>query len=157
MILSRKVIKTTITCPLTKCLSPKQQSLRDLAKQSSDILIYILLCEKDKYYIGKTKNIDRLSKRLQEHESGKGAYWTSKHKPILLFDQIEHCDDYDEDKYTLKYMSLFGIDNVRGGSYCQLTLPEGTIEEIKRKISSSDNCCYSCGKPGHFMNECSNK
>lgn len=35
---------------------------------------------------------------------------------------ISNCDNYDEDKYTLKFMEQYGINNVRCGSFCELKL-----------------------------------
>ena len=29
------------------------------------------------------------------------------------------CDNYDEDKYTLKYMGQYRVNNVRCGSFCE--------------------------------------
>ena len=83
------------------------------------VYIYILKLQSNKYYIGKTNNPNF---RLEEHESGKGSAWTKKYKPIKLMELIKNCDSYDEDKHTLRYMELMGIDNVRGGSFCQLKL-----------------------------------
>ena len=76
------------------------------------------------------------------------------HKSLGLFPD---CDDFDEDKYTLKYMSKYGVDNVRGGSFCQTTLSRENINTIERMISSSNDCCHFCGEKGHFIGRCSNK
>ena len=61
--------------------------------------------------------------------------WTTKYKPIKVVELIEG-DNYDEDKYTLKYMEQYGIDNVRGGSFCQIiiTVDNGisAFDAIKR-------------------------
>jgi putative endonuclease len=43
--------------------------------------MYILLCEKDRLYVGST--ID-LEKRLTQHFKGEGANFTKKFKPIKL-------------------------------------------------------------------------
>ena len=72
------------------------------------MFIYILELEQNKYYIGKTTNI---AFRLDHFESN-GAAWTRKYKPIQVQSIIADCDDYDEDKYTLKYMEQYGINNV---------------------------------------------
>ena len=84
--------------------------------------IYILLCNNNKYYVGKTKN--NINKRLTQHFNGTGSLWTKKYKPIELIEEINNCDEFDEDKYVKKYMSIYGIDNVRGGSYSQLEITE---------------------------------
>jgi predicted GIY-YIG superfamily endonuclease len=41
--------------------------------------IYILKLEHNKYYIGKTNNVN---KRLNDHMSNNGSQWTKKYKPI---------------------------------------------------------------------------
>ena len=90
--------------------------------------IYILKLENNKYYVGKTKN---LQGRLNNHKSK----WTQVHRPIGLYKQISNCDSYDEDKYTLKMMNKFGIDNVRGGSYCMIYIPIRAHIEIQKYIT----------------------
>lgn len=76
--------------------------------------IYILSLENGKYYIGKTRDI---SSRLNSHFEGNGSTWTKKFKPTMEFTVFDNCDDFDEDKYVKIYMSKYGIENVRGGSY----------------------------------------
>lgn len=43
--------------------------------------MYILLCADGSYYTGSTKY---LARRLEEHQSGKGANHTKKHGPVEL-------------------------------------------------------------------------
>ena len=42
---------------------------------------YILQCANGQYYVGSTTDLD---KRLQEHQAGLGAKFTSKHLPVKL-------------------------------------------------------------------------
>jgi len=73
--------------------------------------IYILKLKQGKYYIGKS---DDPHKRFIEHVEGRGAYWTKKYEPLELERIIENASPFDEDKYTKEYMSIHGIENVRG-------------------------------------------
>lgn len=73
--------------------------------------IYILKCQGNKYYVGKT---DDPEDRISQHFSGFGSEWTKRHPPQRVLEVIEGCDEFDEDKYTLKSMQKYGIDNVRG-------------------------------------------
>ena len=118
------------------------------------VFIYILNLAQNKFYVGKT---DKPKFRLDSHFKNGGCAWTKKYKPIQILGLFPDCDDFDEDKYTLKYMSKYGVDNVRGGSFCQTTLSRENINTIERMISSSNDCCHFCGEKGHFIGRCSNK
>ncbi len=112
--------------------------------------IYVLKLETDKYYIGKTNNP---TFRLEQHFNSNGSAWTKKYPPIKVIEIIPNCDDFDEDKYTLKYMSMYGVNNVRGGSYCQIKLDGNDIEAISKMINGSTDKCYKCSG-NHFHSFC---
>jgi predicted GIY-YIG superfamily endonuclease len=115
------------------------------------VFIYILKLRNNKYYIGKTNNPNF---RINEHFNIGGSSWTKKYKPIKLINLIKNCDNYDEDKYTIKYMSKYGINNVRGGSFCELKLSNDNKNTINKMLDGSSDKCYNCGKKGHFINKC---
>lgn len=97
--------------------------------------IYILALEDNKYYIGKTTNPNfNLT-----HFNINNLQWTNKYKPIKIINFIANCDNFDEDKYTLKYMSKYGVNNTRGGSFSQLILNEKKLEIIMLMINNSTN------------------
>ena len=113
--------------------------------------IYILELENKKYYIGKTSNPNF---RLEQHFNFNGSLWTKKYKPLRILRIIPNCDDFDEDKYTLIYMKTYGINNVRGGTFCQMTLNSNNLNHINDMIVSSTDTCYKCGKKGHYVSDC---
>lgn len=115
------------------------------------IFIYVLELENNKYYIGKT-NYPKF--RLDSHFNYRGSEWTKKYKPIKLKELIKNCESYDEDKYVIKYMEKFGIDNVRGGSFCQIKLGPENKKIIKRMINSSNDKCFKCKSNNHFASKC---
>jgi hypothetical protein len=117
--------------------------------------IYILKClpiNKPKYYIGKTLKHPKI--RIKQHFNGNGSEWTKLYKPIKTLKIIKNCDAFDEDKYVLKYMMRYGIDNVRGGTYSTIKLSPDSIKHINKKIRTLNDECYKCGKKGHFIREC---
>ena len=115
------------------------------------LYIYVLQLEKGKYYVGKTTNPKF---RLEQHFNSSGSQYTKKYTPLKVLEIIPNCDDYDEDKYTLKYMEQYGINNVRGGTFCQLKLDKDNLSTIKKMINSSSDKCYICGETGHFAKDC---
>ncbi len=115
------------------------------------VFIYALKLEQGKYYIGKTNNP---SFRLDNHFNSNGSAWTMKYKPIKLLELIPNCDDYDEDKYTRKYMDKYGIDNVRGGSFVSIELDKTTIQYLTQMSNGTNNKCFICSKAGHFARDC---
>ena len=115
------------------------------------VYIYTLQLEGGKYYIGKTSNPDF---RIEQHFQSGGALWTKKYNPLNVLEIIPDCDDYDEDKYTRRYMDKYGIDNVRGGSFCEVILDKSTIQLLEKMSKTTQNKCFTCGIIGHFAKEC---
>jgi len=114
--------------------------------------IYILKLNNNKYYIGKTNR--NVKERYQEHLEGIGSFWTKKYEPLSIIKQIENSSPFDEDRYVKEYMAMYGIDNVRGGSYNQEELNSETIKFLRNELRTSNNECYKCGSTSHFVSEC---
>ena len=117
----------------------------------SGLSIYALKLENGKYYVGRSYNVP---KRLNQHYNGEGSVWTKKHKPIRLNEVFLNKTKFDEDKYTLMYMSIYGIENVRGGSFCSIELGGADKYIIKRMICTATDKCVKCEQYGHFFTEC---
>jgi hypothetical protein len=95
-----------------------------------------------------------MEERYFQHTSGKGSLWTKLHRPIKIEKKYDDCDIFDEDKYVKKYMAMYGIDKVRGGSYVTEKLNEEQIKTIQKEINASMDLCVNCGNPGHFIKDC---
>lgn len=118
-----------------KQLTKRRQTIRkELRKHGTDpvkytrsdyferpILLYVLELEHGCWYIGMSRNVDR---RFKAHQKGK-VFWTSEHKPKSIYQVIETGLSSDaeaaklEDELTLEYARQYGVDQVRGGGYCQ--------------------------------------
>lgn len=112
--------------------------------------VYVLKLRNGKYYIGSSNDPE---KRFHEHLNGHGSSWTFKHPPIKIEKIYKNCDKFDEDKYTKIYMEKYGIDNVRGGTYCQLDISEYK-KQLEKELTHSTDKCFKCGKTGHYAYKC---
>ena len=100
------------------------------------MIIYVLKLQHGKYYVGKTNNFE---KRMHQHETGiGGSFWTKLHKPIEVIRKFEIKSNsfnkefiygLEEDKVVKEMMCLYGIDNVRGGSYVRETIDPEIITD----------------------------
>jgi len=113
--------------------------------------IYILKLVNNKYYVGKSNDVE---KRFEQHINGNGSSWTKLHKPLSIEKVIENANIFDEDNITKEYMSLYGIDNVRGGSYVTEILNDIQKYTLKKEIWSAKDLCSKCGRDGHFIKDC---
>jgi len=117
--------------------------------------IYILKLEDNKYYIGKTGR--DVNTRFTEHVNGYGSEWTKKHKPIKIINSSICLSKFDEDNITKEYMIKYGIENVRGGTYCKLNLEDFEIKVLENEFNGINNKCYKCGEDGHYAKNCLTK
>ena len=118
------------------------------------VFVYILRLENAKFYIGKTTKPEF---RIEQHFDLCGSAWTKKYKPVSVVEVIPNCDDYDEDKHTIKYMEKYGINNVRGGSFCEIRLSDNNKLTLKQMIKGVTDRCYICGSTEHFASDCQKK
>ena len=117
----------------------------------STTTIYVLRLAGGRYYIGKS---DHVMKRYQQHLDGSGSAWTRKYKPVSLEKTIENTSPFEEDKVTKEYMSRYGVDKVRGGSYVELELSESQTDSLQRELWAAKDLCTRCGRSGHFVKDC---
>lgn len=95
--------------------------------------LYVLSLEDNKWYVGRTGNIER---RFEQHMKGEGAKWTFLHKPIKIFETRELKSDAYEDEVTLDYMETYGMRNVRGGQFCSVELKPWDIKKIQPAMNA---------------------
>tara|TARA_Y100000589_G_scaffold287211_1_gene287879 strand:- start:268 stop:609 length:342 start_codon:yes stop_codon:yes gene_type:complete len=111
------------------------------------VYIYVLKLLGNKFYVGKTVNPIC---RIGYHFICKGSKWTQLHRPINIEQIIPNCNDKDENTITIEYMKKKGIENVRGGSFCQINLSHKKIEKINDLIKDK----YLYKKHNRLISEC---
>lgn len=113
--------------------------------------IYVLRLKGGRYYVGKSNNV---MNRYKQHLNGSGSAWTKKYKPISVEKTIRNVSPFEEDKITKEYMSTYGIDKVRGGSYVEIKLSEFHMAALNMEIWAANDLCTQCGRSGHFVKDC---
>jgi hypothetical protein len=114
--------------------------------------IYVLQCKDNTFYIGKT---DNPKMRMEDHFDNRGSEWTKIHEPLSISEIIKG-DPFDEDKYVKMYMSKYGINNVRGGSYSNINLTQMQIDSLTAEIYGAYDRCFRCGGD-HFVQQCTSQ
>ena len=114
----------------------------------NDFFIYVLKCENNKFYVGRSINIyNRIYQHSQKINS---ANFTKLYKPLELIEVFITEDSFEEDKTVKKYMNRFGIQNVRGGTYSEIQLSPNKIKCLQDEINHSNGICYRCKQRGHY-------
>jgi hypothetical protein len=115
--------------------------------------IYILECEDNKYYVGRTDDVES---RLNDHFNSDiyASAWTTYYPPKSVYKFIPNQSYFDEDKWVVKMMAEFGINKVRGGAFSRVNLPEEDKIILQRMVDGSKDNCLVCGDCNHFANNC---
>eukprot|EP00968_Pinguiococcus_pyrenoidosus_P017259 scaffold1703_cov252-Pinguiococcus_pyrenoidosus.AAC.3 len=112
----------------------KEGKFRRMHKGSD--LIYVLHLEDNNHYVGLTSK-GRFTVRMEEHASKnmKGALQTDAFKPIRVHQVLPVPQSVDshlyEDFVTMVAMGKYGLNNVRGGSWC---LPNVFDDDAEREV-----------------------
>ena len=113
--------------------------------------IYVLRLEGGRYYIGKSQDV---AARYSQHLKGSGSAWTRKYKPVALEKTFKNVSPFQEDSITKEYMSKYGIDKVRGGSYVEVELSDFHKDALNMEIWGAKDLCTQCGRKGHWVKDC---
>lgn len=106
-----------------------------MEEETRDFL-YVLKLVGEKYYVGRTNNLQQsLKEDWGETSPDRRCEWLKQNKPIRVVRVVENPNAFSDDHWVKKYMNKYGIGNVRGGTYLKPELY--TIEEqvLKREFS----------------------
>jgi predicted GIY-YIG superfamily endonuclease len=95
-----------------------RQIIRQLIYRNT---VYVLECEDDKYYVGSTRNRKQRYRQHFDNPKG-GSKWTKLHKPIKVIAEYKRIPEKYlmgmESQKTAEFMIKYGVNNVRGASFC---------------------------------------
>ena len=110
------------------------------------------------WYIGQSEKRQARHKTQLAKASLKKAKWAQLHPAKLqapdLMRRAVGIPGLDEDKVTLEYMLAYGVENVRGGSFCSPTLLPGHLKTINRMLDHAADKCFECREVGHCAKQC---
>ena len=104
---------------------------------SGEGCVYILRLEKNKYYVGYSKEVET---RVASHFLGNGALFTKKYKPLEVM-SVKHGDLLLENATTIALMATHGFENVRGGKYCkmEMTSPPASLAKALKYLPDASS------------------
>ena len=113
--------------------------------------VYVIKLESYKYFIGRAINV---GKDYQVHVNGSANEWTKLYKAIAIekISELNVERGCTDDLWTKDYMRRFGIDNVQGGKYINMSLDQR--QSLQCELWHEDNKCTLCGNVGHVANNC---
>lgn len=108
---------------------------------SNEWYINIFEFENGKYYINRTKETNNSSSSVTKSP---GDYINGKKIISICYEQSN--SPFDEDCFVKKYMSEYGIKNVRGGSYSSDNLTYGQIVSLQKELMYAENKKITCSE-----------
>ena len=114
--------------------------------------IHLLRLRDNKYYVGRSTRSPY--NYLTKHMHGGINDWTNRYIPFEVVSSVPSNEYSDLNVYVLEYMLKYGIDNVRGGSYSALEIPELHYNLIEAEMWRINNLCGRCGREEHEEIQC---
>jgi predicted GIY-YIG superfamily endonuclease len=103
--------------------------------------IYALKCQKNKYYIGKTYNVQI---EYNEHLDGTFCDVTKEYKPCDIDSIFELTDDITLNLVISKYVIKFGKENI--------FFEDTDVKKVKKLIKQNNIHCVC--EENHWLEEC---
>jgi hypothetical protein len=118
---------------LSMCTGGTSMDIEPDKKQDAcenKLYMYFISLDQDKMFLYTDfKDTDEsILEKSQEHHD-----YMKMYQPRKIVFTMEITDFYDVDKYVKQFMHMFGIDNTRGGSYCDIVLDEDSVKCIERE------------------------
>jgi hypothetical protein len=96
--------------------------------------LYVISLENEKWILHISNQVD-INKIFIECEL---LYnFVKMNKPVNIHETIEIMNELEIDMYVKKYMSFYGIENVRGGSYSQEIIPDCFLKSLYFELGYS--------------------
>jgi predicted GIY-YIG superfamily endonuclease len=121
----------------------------------SSATVYVLKLEQEKFYVGKT--LKDPQQRFEEHKINPECAWLKTYAPLAVVESRQYAGMFDEDSVTKAYMLTYGIENVRGGTYTEMWMPEHVRQQLTIELRALTNVCFRCGQVGHFSESCTHR
>jgi len=103
--------------------------------------VYIFKCKNNKYYVSKSKyNYHRINDDLLSSEM---CEWTKKHKIIDILKVYKNSNLEDIYKYTLLYMKIYGVQNVRNCNNTSIILNSDILNRFKSELNNKQDVKYN--------------
>ena len=103
-------------------------------------------------YVGSSKHVQT---RIDQHQLGAGAEWTKMYPPVGTLSRLTSVEGLEGELLeVLAQMSVWGVDNVRGGPFTQPgefnANDRQMVLRLKRYMC---NTCQNCGQ-AHYSTSC---
>jgi hypothetical protein len=95
--------------------------------------LYLIACKTDKYFVYCSTN--KTEDEIRFHTKILYDFFTTNEMSHIV-KKVNNVELTEVDSYVKKYMYEYGIENVRGGTYCQEELPEYMIQTIQDEINT---------------------
>jgi hypothetical protein len=94
-------------------------------------MLYVIALEKDNYFVyySDTESHMNVMKEIEYMFEFPKLYI-----PIKIIETTWTLDVFEIDKYVKKYMMIYGIDHVRGGSYLSNILPDFQKKSLQKEL-----------------------